>query len=367
MSHERILGALDARRDTLGAAAGVLERALRAWLEDAGLEVHSVTSRLKRDDSLRRKLARPDRTYRALWDVTDLVGVRVVTYFEDAIEDVARIIEERFAVDYRHSTDKLRFRDHGRFGYRSMHYVCAFPPELGLDAEARFEIQIRTVLQHAWAEVEHDLGYKPTVDRADDVVPELIRRRFSRIASLLEIADEEFVSIRRDLRRYRERVQSEVAAGTRGVPVDTLSLETAARAAPVEALDREIAAILGAPLGAEVFFPGYLARMLRLVGLETTEDLRRAVAEHAAVVPRLVGPYLEFARTELALDRANLAVVQRGYALLFVAHAEVMRGPALGLSKVARLTRMYAELDFDGDERRAHEVASGLVRALTLP
>jgi hypothetical protein len=238
---------------------------------------------------------------------------------------------------------------------------------MGLPADARFEIQIRTVLQHAWAEVEHDLGYKPAVDGSDEVVPEIIRRRFSRIASLLEIADQEFVSIRRDLRRYRETLESEVAAGARGVPVDTLSLETAARAAPVEALDREIAAILSAPLGDEVFFPGYLARMVRLAGLETTEDLRRAVTEHGPVVPRLVGPYLDFARQALALDRANLAIVQRGYALLFVAHAEVVRGPALGLSKVARLTRMYAELDFDGDEQRAHDVASGLVTALSLP
>jgi ppGpp synthetase/RelA/SpoT-type nucleotidyltranferase len=360
LSHDVVLREFEVHRDALAVAGARVESELRARLATSGVEVHFVASRLKAEESLRRKLARPDRTYRGLWDVTDLVGVRVSTYFEDGIEEVARLVEERFAVDFRHSTDKLRFRDHGRFGYRSMHYVCAFPEGLVAHPDARFEIQIRTALQHAWAEVEHDLGYK-----ADDAVPELIRRRFSRIASLLEIADQEFVSIRRDLRRYREAAREAVRAGGGGLPIDAVSLDSVARAPEVEALDRAIAEKLAKAVGDEVFYPGYLARMLRLAGLDTTEDLRRAVDEHGPSVPRLVGPYFEFARRALALDPANLDAISRGYALFFVAHAVVVRGPELGLSKVARLTRMYAELDFGGDEQRAHELASGLLTALS--
>ncbi len=360
MSHDEILRDYQAHRDQLAIAGLRAESELRSRLEQAGLEVHFVASRLKAEESLRRKIARPDKTYRRLWDVTDVVGVRVSTYFEDAIEDVARLVEERFTVDYRHSTDKLRFTDHGRFGYRSMHYVCAFPAADAPHPDARFEIQIRTALQHAWAEVEHDLGYK-----ANDAVPELIRRRFSRIASLLEIADQEFVSIRRDLRRYREAVREEVSMGGRGLPIDAVSLETAARAPRIETLDLELATMLGKPLADEVFYPGYLARMLRLAGLETTEDLRVAIDEHGPAMREIVGPYFDFARTALALEPTNLDAIQRGYALFFVAHRAIVRGPELGLSKVARLTRMYAELDFAGDERRAHEVASGLLAALS--
>jgi hypothetical protein len=57
--------------------------------------------------------------------------------------------------------------------------------------------------------------------------------------------------------------------------------------------------------------------------------------------------------------------VQRGYSLLFVALLSVIRGDALAINKVARLTRLYLETDFPGDERRAQRVAGELVGALS--
>lgn len=351
----------------LTALALHMERELREALEVKALDIQFVSSRLKSEESLRKKLARPDKTYRRLWDVTDLVGLRVATYFEDSIEDVARLVEERFVVDYRHSVDKLRVRDHGTFGYRSVHYVCSVPPELSPSGELRVEIQIRTALQHAWAEVEHDLGYKALVDGAAEggaAVPAQIRRRFSRIASLLEIADQEFVSIRSELRGYRDRAREEGQQGGRGVPIDALSLDGVTRAPSLAWLDLSIAEALAKPVSDEVFFPGYLARMLAHAGITTTPALHAACAEHAPHVLAMVVPYFAFARGALALDVDNLPAIQRGYGLFFVAHRAIVRGPELGLSKVARLTRMYAELDFAGDEKRAHEIASGLLSAL---
>jgi hypothetical protein len=77
--------------------------------------------------------------------------------------------------------------------------VCR--PDPGeLPAEARYEIQARTVLEHAWAEIEHDLGY-----RSRDAVPDAVRRRLNRLAGLLELADQEFVAIRRELTDYAAR------------------------------------------------------------------------------------------------------------------------------------------------------------------
>ena len=363
-NHEEILRDYRAHADALEALGRSLEVELRTMLTDARLDVHFVSSRLKSDDSLKKKLARPDKTYRRLWDVTDVVGLRVATYFEDSIEEVARLVEERFAVDYRHSVDKLRARDHGSFGYRSVHYVCAFPSSLGVSAEARFEIQIRTALQHAWAEIEHDLGYKLLVDGGAVAVPQQIRRRFSRIASLLEIADQEFVSIRNDLHGYRDRVREDGARGGVGLPIDTLSLDAVSRTPRIEALDRVLADKLAKSMGDEVFFPGYLARMLAHASITSTASLHAAVDEHAPHVLDMVVPYFVFARSTLGLDIDDLPAIQRGYSLFFVAHRAIVRGPELGLSKVARLTRMYAELDFGGDEARAHEIASGLVSAL---
>jgi ppGpp synthetase/RelA/SpoT-type nucleotidyltranferase len=204
MLNEQILTDYSAARPALVTLGAQLEAQLQGLVHAHALPAQFVTHRIKSFESLRRKVSRPDRSYRRLWDLTDLVGLRVAAYFEDTLEPLARLIEGHFAVDFNHSTDKQRFTEDGRFGYRSLHYVCALPE--GPDPHFRFEIQLRTVLQHAWAEVEHDLGYQ-----AANAVPERIKRRFARIASLLEIADQEFVAIKSELRDYQATVQQALA------------------------------------------------------------------------------------------------------------------------------------------------------------
>jgi ppGpp synthetase/RelA/SpoT-type nucleotidyltranferase len=347
-----------ASHDALERRCAALRDGLDALLTQRGIKVHLVSGRVKSPASLRHKLSRPDRTYARLWDLTDLVGLRVTTYFEDAIEAVARAIEEGFAVDYGHSTDKLRFKDHGRFGYRSLHYVCSLGGD-GLPAEARFEIQVRTVVQHAWAEVEHDLGYK-----SHDAVPEAIRRRFSRVASLLEIADEEFVAIRRELEAHQRSAAAAVADPARPFPLDAVSLPTVARCDAVCALDQAIAAMIERPLVEEVFFPEYLARMLRLTGLTTTADVDAALQRHGAEVTAIVRPYFDYASRAWKLTASSLDAVHRGYSLFFLSHVVIVRGPERELSKVGKLTQLYRELDYPNDERQAQRVASELLATL---
>jgi len=358
MSHERLLETFDTHRPALEDTARALEDRLTGRLREAGVPVHFVASRVKARDSLARKLARPDKTYRALWDVTDLVGLRVATYFEDVIDDVARLVEREFAVDFRHSADRLRFADAGRFGYRSLHYVCALPGA-PLGEAFRFEIQVRTALQHAWAQVEHDLGYKASAE-----VPEAIRRRFSRVASLLEIADQEFVAIRRELSAYHAQVKDALAHPERPLPLDALALEAVTADARLAALDDAVAKALSLPRVDELFFPDYLVTLLRAAGLGETKALFAAVAALGALVPTLVGPYFEVARRELGLEVASVGEVRRGYGLFFLAHGALVHAPELGLSKVARLTRVYQQLDYPDDEAAAHRLASALVVSL---
>lgn len=358
MLDEAIVSDYRRHREDLAAQCEALRLRLAEVLARRGVLVHLVSGRLKAEASLRRKLSRPDRTYARLWDVTDLVGLRVTTYFEDAIATAAKEIEAAFEVDFGHSTDR-RVRDGFRFGYRSVHYVCAAPAPGPLPAAFRFEIQVRTVLQHAWAEVEHDLGYK-----AQDALPDGLRRRFSRVASLLEIADEEFVSIRRDLEGYARTVEGALADPTRPSPVDVVAIQALARRHEVRELDAAVAAQLGRPLGAETYHPAYLARMLRLSGHATTTDVLASLQRHRADVPALVQPYFAFASEAWRLGPGSIERVLPGYSLFFLAHAAILRGPGLGLSKVAQLTALYRELDYPGDERTAQQVASGLVRAL---
>lgn len=357
MSHDALLTEFARHRPTLTAVSRDVEARLTQLLTEHAVMVHFVAGRVKSEASLRRKLARPEKTYRQLWDVTDLVGLRIATYFEDTIEDVARLIEKTFAVDFRHSTDKLRFTDSSSFGYRSLHYVCALGSAHALDSAFRFEIQVRTALQHAWAEVEHDLGYKA------DTVPAQIRRRFSRVASLLEIADQEFVSIRRELNRYQATVQNEVAQADVSVPLDEVSLAALVRTPEFVALDEAVSTQLQCGRGSTLYFPEYLLKLLRLAGLTTTRELREALARHGSHVASIVGPYFEFSERTWHFGPGQITAVEQGYGLFFLAHLAILRGPELILNRVARLTSLYQQLD-ELDEPAAHEIATGLLKAL---
>lgn len=195
----------------------VLEGLIQVLLEVGGIRVHSVTSRVKSKTSVIRKLQRSDEE-RDIGSLTDILGIRVITYFPDEVDAVANLIEREFLIDTENSIDKRAALDPDRFGYLSLHYVLQLSrsrstlPEYHGYKDIRFELQIRSILQHAWAEIEHDLGYKSEV-----AVPRAVRRRFSRLAGLLELADAEFLGIREELalsstlpRSYAEKLELEI-------------------------------------------------------------------------------------------------------------------------------------------------------------
>jgi putative GTP pyrophosphokinase len=361
MSHDAILAQFDDACARLHERAEELRAQIASWLADAeGLKIHSVTARVKPRSSLAEKLARPDRSYGGLWDVTDLVGLRVITYFEDHVDRVGQIIEGRLPVRFADSVDKRTRRDAGAFGYRSLHYVC----KMGgggaklLHDEAHCELQVRTVLDHAWAEIEHDLGYKPR-----EAVPASTRRRLHRLAGLLELADQEFVAVRRELEEYARLLPERLACDGEGLPLDRVSLAPLLDCDEVSEADRAVARALGMELGAEPFHPDYLIRMLAQSGITSTADVRRGVREHGASIAVMVEPYFAFASREWELSPGSSGRILRGYSLFFLAHAVVLHSPSLGIDKVERLTRLYRELDYPDDERAAQRVASALVSA----
>jgi ppGpp synthetase/RelA/SpoT-type nucleotidyltranferase len=360
MPKTSMLATFDHAAPALRAHGEAVQAQLASWLgADAGLKLHSVTLRLKARDSLARKLARPDRTYRQLWDVTDLVGLRVITYFEDGVDRVGQLLEARLPVDFHRSTDKRRQRDDGRFGYRSLHYVCRLGGE-GLPPDARYEIQVRTLLEHAWAEIEHDLGYK-----SPHSVPGPARRRLNRLAGLLELADQEFAAIRRELTDYAHALPARIAAAGEAVALDRLSLGSLLDCAEARELDEVIARALGRPLGSEPFFPDYLVRMLTACGIDSVAAARAALVQHRARLPAMVAPYFAYSRTAWGLAPEQMATLVRGYALFFLAHAVALDAPRLGDAPIARLTRLYRELDYPDDPAAAAAVAAALVAAFT--
>ena len=251
------------------------------------------------------------------------------------------------------SVDRRRAVDAEKFGYRSLHTICALPDAAPLPPTFRFEVQVRTVLQHAWAEVEHDLGYK-----AASGLPPHMRRRFSRVASLLEIADEEFVALRNELAAYQTTVRQELTAAA-SVPLDVVSLDEVTRLESVTALDALVAQTLSRPRTEARFSPDYLLRLLKGCGLDTTLALERAIAAHGPSVERAVRSYFAFTQHEWRLLPQHVEVA-RGYGLFFVAHLVALQSAA----PEETLTAVYRALDFPHDDAAARRVAQGLVTAL---
>lgn len=129
------------------------------------------------------------------------------------VQSVCNLIDEQFLVIEK--SDKAQeLLDEGRFGYQSVHYLVKMhPSRIRLPEYARFEgltfeIQIRTLLQHAWAEMEHDIQYKSAT-----VIPSTIRRRFIALAGMLEMADREFEALLDADERLRTEARTSVESG----------------------------------------------------------------------------------------------------------------------------------------------------------
>jgi predicted RNase H-like nuclease/ppGpp synthetase/RelA/SpoT-type nucleotidyltranferase len=175
-------------------------------LDEAGINYLTVSGRAKSVASFAAKAARvaDGRPVFAdpLRDITDQIGVRVITYVHSDVQAVADLLADQVVV-YDDRDMGQETAGEGRFGYASRHLLVGLDPvregqdgfELLRGRQA--QIQIRTVLQHAWAEFEHDIRYKGTIP--DEHVPDF-DRRFTLAAGLLELADREFSTIRDRLR-----------------------------------------------------------------------------------------------------------------------------------------------------------------------
>lgn len=172
----------------------------------------AIEHRVKAEKSLAGKLELKGEKYSSLEDITDILGCRVICFFADDVDNIAEGLTEYFEIDEKNSVDKRKIIRADSFGYLSLHYICYIPFGKGYPDNIcgkKFEIQIRTTLQHTWAVINHDLGYK-----SEFGVPRKVVRGFSQIAGLLEVADEKFVEIRDEIYAYGNEVRAKIAEGT---------------------------------------------------------------------------------------------------------------------------------------------------------
>ena len=251
-------------------AADTVYGRLKATLDEAGLLVAAIEYRVKAEGSLAGKLELKGAKYKTLADITDIIGMRVITFYIDDVDKVASAVERLFEVDWDNSVDKRKIHEIDSFGYLSLHYICSMP-----DFPYRFEIQMRTILQHAWANMNHDTGYKSGVE-----VPREYLRNLSRLAGMLELVDEQFSSIRAELTDYRRRVRALVASGNLDdAPLDGDTYRSYLELDPFGTLNRRIASVNQAEIQ-EVSLLPFLA-VFKGMGLRTLGDVSRLIKEYS--------------------------------------------------------------------------------------
>lgn len=272
-----------------------VERILNDALQRSGLMVTAVTSRIKTEQSLSGKLALKGAKYASLSDITDILGARIVTFYTDDVDRIAAIVEQLFEIDWQNSVDKRMLHQLDSFGYNSVHYICKLP---GYDY--RFELQLRTTLQHAWASINHDTGYKTGVE-----IPREYLRRINRLAGILEMADDEFSRIRAEITDYRRRVQTLVQNGKLDdVQLDGDTFNSYLQARPFDRLNRRIAAINQAEIQ-EVPLMRFL-RVFLAFGCKTLGDVQRLVKQYEENAYRLAR--YQLGNTDLDIISSSVGV-----------------------------------------------------------
>lgn len=306
MHVEMLLGQYRERLPVYELMAQLAYEALRRALDAQHVNVTTIEHRVKTEASLAGKLELKGGKYHTLNDVTDIVGMRVVTFYSADVDKVAAIVNELFDVDWSKSVDKRKLHRLDSFGYNSLHYICKLPKtvvneqDMPLLNELSFEIQMRTALQHVWSTLEHDTGYKVAVK-----IPYEYQRQFNRLAGMLELVDEEFNRLRNILTDYRRQMLALEASGQLD-DVD-LNVDTFRRYLdmhPFARLNQRIAAINQAELYPVSLMPFLL--VLQKLGLETLGDVNRLIEEYSDDAYRLAA--LQLGATELDILSDNIGI-----------------------------------------------------------
>ncbi|GFO66333.1 hypothetical protein GMPD_42520 [Geomonas paludis] len=220
-----------------------LSELIKTLLVGYKIKIHAIESRTKEVESFQQKMLKPEKKYNdPIHQITDLCGIRVIVYYVDDLMRVGDLLEKEFVVDLDNSSDRGSLLKPNEFGYRSHHYIISLKesrsslPEWQTFSSIKAEIQVRTVLQHAWAAISHALQYKN-----NEEVPIELARKLFRVSGLLELADEEFTGIKKRGTEISANVATALSAGNLEITVDGDSLKQYIEASEVGAKITQLA------------------------------------------------------------------------------------------------------------------------------
>lgn len=180
-------------------------------------------------------------------------------------------------------------------------------------------------MQHTWASISHDLGYK-----SEFGVPRVVAREFARVAGLLEIADDEFVRVRDGMKAYADDIRQRITENRADdVLIDLISLrEFLQRNGLMRAFTQALTDICGSEID-EISPEPYLAQ-LSWLGMKTLGDLQQLLERNRD---------LALVMAKEVLDGAELDILSSNVGLRFLCRAELCQGK-YSLEEVTEFLRL---------------------------
>ena len=275
------------KRPSYQAFAIRLHALLQELSDSVGIHIDHIESRVKDLESFLEKIERKKYYDDPFSKIQDFVGLRIVTYYQGEVEQVKELICREFVVDEDHSVDKSTNLEADRFGYRSLHLIVSLSEaRTKLGEWNRFEglqaeIQVRSILQHAWAVFSREMDYK-----VPSQAPDKIRRRLFQLSAQLEMADEEFATLRELSSGITEEYKLDVEQGQLDLPLDLDSL----REFMEQKVQPEEWAELGVQAGMEAF--PLIMKKFHSAGvkilLKTLQAIKiRSIVEFERLLPEL--------------------------------------------------------------------------------
>jgi len=200
---------------------GLLQQACRTLAPMAIVQARAKTLPSFAEKAIRKRAKYSD----PLHQLTDLCGARVITETQAEVDAVCDFIRKSFIVDEANSDDKRSLLGASEFGYLSVHFIVQMPAEVaGMEISSEIrgwkaEIQVRTLLQHAWASVAHDRLYKN-----EFVAPQSVMRDMNRLAAVLEGTDQAFGQMLEQLDRYAAHIGAHLKRDRLEQEIETLRM-----------------------------------------------------------------------------------------------------------------------------------------------
>lgn len=202
-----------------------IEEIITKILRTKHIPYQSICYRVKEKESYLNKASNEKYTD-PIEQIMDVSGIRIIAYTNQDVLSICKILQDEFCIDKGNSGNKADMLDTDKVGYLSIHYILQLSEKrLGLSEykvyeNLKCEVQIRTLLQHAWAEIEHDRNYKFA-----GVLPNEIKRRFYLVAGVLELMDCEFDKLSKDIDEYAKNMKKAVSKGDYSLGIDSKSVE----------------------------------------------------------------------------------------------------------------------------------------------